>query len=200
MNEISTELIKYIEMTLFSDDAHTCNFYEEVIIDEIPCNITLKYFKEDGRVRLILHNKNINKKLFEMNDDEDDEYLYNLLTDPDYLILCSHIPIIDKCKYVLNNLNELIKNIKFCNYTGKFLHNRNINYANIRKDLPVFFKDNTNIRFKVNEDSKCSICYETTMTTSSCNHPICITCAINLKTDAEDDVVCPMCREVLTFI
>jgi hypothetical protein len=199
MNEISTELIKYIGSTLFDDEC-VSNIYEEVVIDNFPCYITLKYFKEDGRVRCILHNKNINKKLGELNDDYDDEYYFNLLTDPDYLILCSHIQLEEKCKYVLNNLNELIQNIKFCNYTGKFLHIRNIHYSNIRKDLPIFFKDNTNIKFKINEDSKCSICYETTMTTSSCNHPICMTCAINLKSDADQDIICPLCRDVLTFI
>ena len=190
--EISTDLLKYIETTLFSND-YTSNFYEEVLIDSILVNITLKYFVESGVVRCILHNKNIQKKLFEMNGDEDDAYLYNLLTDPDYIILCDHIPMIDKCKHTLNHLN-------FCNYTGKFLHTKNIHYSNIRKHLPIFFKDNTNIKFITSEEQKCCICYEPTITTSSCNHPICISCCINLKTDPDDDLICPMCREILTFI
>lgn len=197
--EISHELLKYVETTLFNND-NVCNFYEEVLIDNVPVYITLKYITECGKVRLILHNKNINKKLFEMNDDEDDEYLYNLLTDPDFLIICQHIPIIDKCKLTLNVVNDLIKNIKFCKYTGKFLHQKNIHYSHIRKQLPIFFKDNNNIKFITSEDNNCSICYDQTLTTSSCNHPICIICAINLKTDTDDDVICPLCREVLTFI
>ena len=45
---------KYFSDTLFKN-SNVCKFYDEVIIDDIPCFITLKYFKEDGRVRLILH-------------------------------------------------------------------------------------------------------------------------------------------------
>lgn len=198
-SKISTGLLKYVETTLFSND-YSCNFYEEVLVDNIPVNITLKYFVETGVVRCILHNKNIQKKLFEMNDDEEDEYLYNLLTDPNYIILCDHIPMVDKCKHVLVHLNTLIKNIKFCNYTGKFLHQKNIHYSNIRKDLPLFFKDNQNIKFITSEENKCCICYEPTIVVSSCDHPICITCAINIKPDQDDDCLCPMCREILSFI
>jgi hypothetical protein len=199
MTDISIKLMEYIQITLF-DNEYVSNFYEEVLIDNIPCYITLKYFKDTGRVRLILHNKNINKKLFELNDDEDDEYLYNLLTDPDYLIMCQHIPNTEKCKHVLNNLNELIKNIKFCKYTGKFLHQKNIHYGNIRNELSIFFKDNINIKFNTLESNTCSICYDKTMTTTSCNHPVCIPCAMDITHDADDDPLCPICRQVLYFI
>ena len=50
---------QYIENTLFGQDK-VCNFYDQVIIDSIPCHITLK-ITEDGTIRLILHNTNIHK-------------------------------------------------------------------------------------------------------------------------------------------
>jgi len=199
-HEISTELVKYIEQTLFSND-YVCNFFEDVLIDNIRCSITLKYFLINGTVRLILHNKNIEKKLFEQIDDDDDEYLYNLLSEPDFITLCVHIPIIEKCRFTLINLNEYIKNIKFCKYSGKFIHIKNIHYCKIRNEVPIFFKNNLNIKFNpVDSNNNCSVCYEQTITISSCNHPICIPCAMLLKQDLDDDILCPICRQLLYFL
>ena len=41
---------QYLENTLFGQE-RVCNFYDEVIIDSIPCHITLKHI-EDGTMRL----------------------------------------------------------------------------------------------------------------------------------------------------
>ena len=100
MNELPIELIKYIEMTLFGTDK-ICNFFEEVVIDDIPVHITLK-LATNGYVRLILHNKNIDKKLGEYNDDDEDEYLFNLLADADLVKICVHVPIDNRCNIVMN--------------------------------------------------------------------------------------------------
>lgn len=189
---------KYFETSLFSNP-HVCNFYDEVVIDHIPCHITLKYFV-DGRVRLILHNKNIHKKLNELNDDEDNEYLYNLLTDCDFVELGDHLPIQTKSKYIMEYLNEVISNIRFCRYNGKFIHKDNINYEAIHNVLPTFFKNNSNIKFNLSEDNKCSICMDNTLTVSSCNHPVCIPCATKIKPDIDGDQICPLCRDILTFV
>lgn len=199
MNEVSIEIMKYLEMTLFGNTG-TCNFFEEVVIDNIPVHITLKYLVDDGCVRLILHNKNIHKQLDETNDDEDDEYNYNLLTDANFLKICSHIPMNTKCKYTMETLNELIDNIRFCKYTGKFINKNNIHYAKVHQSLPIFFKNNNNIKFNTTESNTCVVCYDPTITTTSCNHSICITCAINVKLDVDGDIICPICREIMTFV
>lgn len=201
MTDLPIEFMKYLEMTLFTD-TNTCDFFEEVVIDNIPVHMTLKYLKIGitEYVRLILHNKNLTKQLNEITNDEDDEYYYNLLTDANFLKLCPHIPIKDKCKYTMNGLNELIDNIRFCKYTGKFIHKNNIHYAKVHQELPIFFKNNNNIKFNTTESNTCSVCYEPTITTTSCNHSICIPCAINIKHDVDNDVLCPICREVMTFV
>lgn len=199
MTTLSVEFMKYLEMTLFSND-YTCNFYEEVVIDNIPVHMTLKYLQIGGYIRLILHNKNLTKQLNELNDDEDDEYYYNLLTESNFLKICSHISIKDKCKYTMDGLHELIDNIRFCKYTGKFIHKNNIHYAKVHNELPSFFKNNNNIKFNTTESNTCVVCYEPTITTTSCNHSICIPCAINVKPDVDQDIPCPICREVMTFV
>jgi hypothetical protein len=190
---------RYFENTLFNNN-NVCNFYDEVVIDNIPCHITLKYFVSDGRIRLILHNKNIHKKLNELVDDEDNEYLYNLLTDCDFLQLGNNISTINKSKYIMEYLRETIDNIRFCKYNGKFVHKDNIHYATIHDMLPSFFKDTTNIRFNENSDSQCCVCMDNTITTGSCSHPICIPCAIKIHPDLDGDQICPICRSILTFV
>ena len=47
-------------------------------------------------------------------------------------------------------------------------------------------------RLFCDEDSECSVCYENTIITTSCNHSLCHTCFSNLKIK-----VCPLCRAVL---
>lgn len=190
---------KYFETTLFGN-THVCNFFDEVIIDNIPCHITLKYFVNDGRIRLILHNKNIQKKLNELVDDEDNEYLYNLLTDCDFLQLGNNLSPSVKSKYIMEYLSETIDNVRFCKYNGKFLHKDNIHYATIHDILPSFFKNNKNIRFNETNEHQCCVCMDNTITTGSCNHSICIPCAIQIKPDIDDDVICPLCRDVLSFV
>lgn len=198
---------RYFENTLFNSNrpydlsgSNVCNFYDEVVIDNIPCHITLKYFVIDGRIRLILHNKNIHKKLNELVDDEDNEYLYNLLTDCDFLQLGNNISTINKSKYIMEYLRETIDNIRFCKYNGKFVHKDNIHYATIHDMLPSFFKNTTNIRFNENCDSQCCVCMDNTITTASCSHPVCIPCAIKINPDLDGDQICPICRSILTFV
>jgi hypothetical protein len=198
-NTFSPDVIQYIETNLFEGD-HVCNFYEEVVIDSIPVHMTLKHIEINGYIRLILHNKNINKKLFETTDDEDDEYLYNLLSDCNFIQLCSHIPKNERCSLILTALNQIINNIRFCKYTGKFIHKNNINYSKVHLELPKIFKDNTNIKFNTNESNTCAICYEPTMCMTACNHTVCITCSIQIKPDIDEDVLCPICRDILLFV
>lgn len=190
---------RYFDTTLFNG-SNVCNFYDEVVIDNIPCHITLKYFVGDGRIRLILHNKNIHKKFNELLDDEANEYLYNLLTDCDFIQLGNNLSCSVKSQYIMEYLRETIDNIRFCKYNGKFVHKDNIHYATIHDMLPSFFKNTTNIRFHENSDSQCCVCMDNTMTTGSCAHPICIPCAIKINHDIDDDVLCPMCRSILTFV
>lgn len=199
MTDLPIEFMKYLEMTLFGSRG-ICEFFEEVVIDNITVHMTLKYIISENCVRLILHNKNIDKQLDETNDDEDDEYKYNLLTEANFLKMCPHIPMNTKCKYTMEALNELIDNIRFCKYTGKFIHKNNIHYAKVHQELPLFFKNNNNIKFNTTESNTCSVCYDPTITKTSCNHPLCIPCAINIKHDVDDDCLCPICREILTFI
>lgn len=188
---------QYIENTLFGQDK-VCNFYDQVIIDSIPCHITLK-ITEDGTIRLILHNTNIHKKLGELLNDEEDEYLFNLMDDP--VMFPGIIPNVRRYQYVMDKLNTTIQDIRFSKLHGKFMHKNNTQYTSIRDTIQVFFKDNSNIVFKKSEDEeKCCICYEETLTTGSCTHPVCIPCAINIKADQDNDVLCPICRDILSFV
>jgi len=190
---------QYLENTLFGQE-RVCNFYDEVIIDNIPCHITLKHI-EDGTMRLILHNTNIHKKLGELLNDEDDEYLYNLMDEPVMFQMCAHMPISQRSRYVMDRLNTIIRDIRFSKIHGKFLHKTNTQYTSIKDTIQVFFKDNENIQFKKSDDEeKCCICYEETLTTGSCTHPVCIPCAMNIKPDLENDQLCPICRDVLLFV
>lgn len=198
-----SDIINYVSSTLFSDD-HVCNFYEEVIIDNIPCYITMKY-TEDENVRLIIHAKNIHKKLGELLNDEDDDYLYNLIDEPIILQLNRHLPTSTKYQIVMEQLNNTIRDIRFSKYHGKFLNKntfrKTMDYSIMHESLQTFFKDNTNITFKkINDDAKCCICYEPTITTGCCTHPVCIPCVINIKPDEDDDILCPICRDVLLFV
>ena len=177
-----------------------CKFYDEVIIDDIPCFITLKYFNETGRVRLILHNENIQKKLNELVDDDDNEYMYNLLSDCDLLQLGNELDNHNKTKHIMEYLNEVITNIRFCRYNGKFIYRDNLHYKTIHDILPIYFKNNTNIRFENTSNHQCCICMENTLTVSSCNHPVCIPCAMRIVPDYDEDILCPLCRDLLTFI
>ena len=200
---------KFFEETLFTNN-QVCTFHDDVIIDKIPCNITLKYY-DDGRIRLILHHKNILKKLGELLNDEDDEYLYNLIEEPILFKMGHHMSITDspqgcdllgsKSRFVMEQLNIAIQNIRFCKYRGKFIHKDTVYYSSIRDQIHVFFKDNTNIQFSDEDDGdKCCICYESTITTGCCTHPICIPCAIQIKSDEDGDILCPICRDVLAFV
>ena len=135
-----------------------------------------------------------------MNDDDEDEYLYNLLADADLVKICVHVPVNNRCNIVMNILNEFIRNIRFCKYTGKFIHKNNVHYAKVHQSLPTVFKNNENIRFNTTESNNCVVCYEKTITVTSCNHSVCIPCAINIKRDQDDDALCPICREVMAFV
>jgi len=199
-DSFATGVIQYLETNLFNDVNQICNFFEEVVIDGVPVHMTLKYLENSKVVRLILHNKNINKKLFETSDDEDDEYMYNLLSDCNFIKLCDHIPITNRCPLILESLNKLINNIRFCKYTGKFIHKNNINYSKVHQELPNIFKNNDNIKFNTNESYNCVVCYDPTMTVTSCNHSICISCALNIKPDIDGDILCPICRGVMMFV
>lgn len=189
---------KFFEDTLFTNE-QVCSFHDDVIIDNIPCNITLKYYN-DGRIRLILHHKNILKKLGELLNDEEDEYLYNLIDEPILFQMGHHMSIENKSKYVMEQLNVVIQNIRFCKYTGKFVHKDIVDYVHVKDQIHSFFKNNTNIKFSVSEEDKCCICYENTLTTGCCTHPICIPCSIQIKPDEESDILCPICRDVLAFV
>lgn len=200
MSKIPDIFVKYLQDTLFSDD-NLCHFLEEVIIDDMPVFITLNYFKSTGVVRLILHNENILKKLDEHADDEKDEYLYNLLNNCDIIHhLKTGYTEEQKALQTLTRLNEIIKDIRFCKYTGKFIHKHNMIYAKIHETLPLIFMDNENVRFKPVECNSCVICYEKTKTISACNHSVCIPCASNINHDIDDDILCPICRDVLLFV
>ena len=188
---------QYIENTLFGEE-RVSNFYDEVIISGIPCHITLKN-TEDGTIRLILHNTNIHKKLGELLNDEDDAYLYNLMDEPVMCQICHHMP--HRARYVMDRLNTIIRDIRFSKVHGKFLHKNNTLYMSIKDTIQVFFKDNENIQFKkIDDDSRCCICYEETLTTSCCAHPLCIPCAIEIKPDEDGEQLCPICRDVLLFV
>lgn len=192
---------QYLVHTLFGSE-RVCNFYDQVIIDNIPCHITLKWL-EDGTIRLILHNVNIRKKLGELLNDEDDVYLYNLMDDPNMYQMCDHMPITHRSKFLMDRLFIAIQDIKFSKIHGKFLHKTNMLYTSIKDTIQVFFKDNTNIKFKNREKENnptCSVCMEETFTVSSCNHPICIPCAICIIPDSDDDLLCPLCRDILAFV
>lgn len=190
---------KYFQETLFTNN-QVCTFHDGVIIDNIPCNITLKYYN-DGKIRLILHHKNILKKLGELLNDEDDEYLYNLIEEPILFQIGNHMSLETKSRYVMEQLNVAIQNIRFCKYRGKFVHRDIVDYVLVKDQIQAFFKDNTNIHFCVDDDQdKCSICYESTITTGCCTHPICIPCAMQIKPDEEDDILCPICRDILAFV
>lgn len=191
--------MKYLEDTLFEDNI--CHFLEEVIIDNIPVFITLNNLEDEGIVRLILYNENINKKLHEVNTDAKDCYLYNLLNNADIIHhLCPHLSITEKCKLVLQRLNDVIRDIRFCKYLGKFINKLNISYSKLHEFMPELFSNNDNIKFKQDVSNSCVVCYDKTKTTTSCNHPICIPCAMNVKHDIDDDVLCPICRDIMTFV
>ena len=189
---------QYLENTLFGPEK-VCNFYEEVIIDNIPVHMTIKHI-EDGTVRLILHNTNIHKKLGELLTDEDDEYFFNLMDEPSMFQMCPNMSIATRSRFVMDQLNTIITDIRFSKLHGKFTHKNNTQYTSIKNTVQTFFKDNKNIRFKDSDIPDCCICYEETLSTSCCEHPLCIQCAINIQPDIDGDILCPICRDILLFI
>jgi hypothetical protein len=114
-----------------------------------------------------------------------------------------------KSRFVMEQLNIAIQNIRFCKYTGKYVHKdvvlpkeaSRLDYVLVKDQIQAYFKDNTNIHFSVSDDEdKCCICYEPTLTRGCCTHSICIPCAIQIKPDDEDDILCPICRDILAFV
>jgi hypothetical protein len=123
-------------------------------------------------------------------------------------VLVTNIDNLEFYHYVnaLRKINGILRNCKFDKFCGKFIDPNNIcgcvkNQKLIRKALTCLTKNNTNI---VTNSDTCTVCYDTTLNRTSCNHCVCLVCldtiaqSINMndpdKCPAEQPILCPICR------
>ncbi len=88
-----------------------------------------------------------------------------------------------------------LKKLKFNNFTGKFTeHNTNEKLYDAFKICNV----------TIEEGEECSVCYEKTLTKTTCKHSVCYRCIekIPVTIDEEEDlnyIGCPICRHNVIY-
>ena len=85
---------------------------------------------------------------------------------------------------------EFMGTLKFSKFEGRFISKKSIQKEALQK---IVFSD-----FMEKETSQevCSVCLEPTKTRTACNHTLCIPCWQQVK---EENKVCPLCRESISF-
>ena len=90
----------------------------------------------------------------------------------------------------VDNALDVLKNIKFDVFSGKFYTNGDDkveNARNLAMSLKRKFEGDEHIQFGFEE---CCVCFDLTSTKTSCDHYLCVKCASNLKKKRS----CPVCR------
>jgi hypothetical protein len=85
------------------------------------------------------------------------------------------------------NMIDGLKEMKFDNFLGKFMNSHKITpslYSNT-KQLPMFHHPNIEMDY-----IECCVCFEITISKTTCFHPLCLRCYSKIKTNH-----CPLCRE-----
>ncbi len=88
-----------------------------------------------------------------------------------------------------------LKKLKFNNFTGKFTE------YNINENLYDAFKI---CNVTIEEGEECSVCYEKTLTKTTCKHSVCYRCIekIPVTIDEEENtpnISCPICRHNVIY-
>lgn len=95
----------------------------------------------------------------------------------------------------INIFKEYLYNCLFYVYTvcHKFRFHPMLKFFHHKNDISKLAEiKNRRHRLFGDEDNECSVCFETTITTTPCNHSLCHSCYSKLTTK-----VCPLCRAVL---
>jgi len=86
----------------------------------------------------------------------------------------------------LPNVLELLTNLEEVKKTYRFFEHKLVSPKEYE------FAQNQRIFFPIPSDKTCSVCYESTIEYSTCNHPICFKC--RMKCILSDKDSCPICR------
>jgi|LauGreDrversion4_2_1035121.scaffolds.fasta_scaffold59687_2 hypothetical protein len=80
-----------------------------------------------------------------------------------------------------------LKDMKFDNFLGKFTNPSKITppYYSDKKEMPMFHHPNIEMDY-----TECCVCFELTISKTTCFHPLCLRCYSKIKTNH-----CPLCRE-----
>ena len=179
----------------WSNDYYGEVLFKSIKMDGISVNVYIN----------IENNKSIELKIESdriFNSNSEEMYLYFdeiLVTDVYNLEFYNYVNAFRK-------INGILRNCKFDKFYGKFIDPNSIcgcvkNQKLIRKALTCLTKNNTNI---VTNSDTCAVCYDTTLNRTSCNHCVCLVCldtiaqSINMndpdKCPAEQEIICPICR------
>jgi len=126
----------------------------------------------------------------------DDHYPYVLYK----ASVCKENTKPDKLKNIISMLTwsrDMLNYLKYDNITGKLYDTRiteNVQKYRDINDLCIEIFGSIVVKKLRTE---CCVCYEKTDTVSECGHNICLTCASKVKENDDEEVLCPMCREVL---
>jgi len=154
-------------------------------IDNLPVSVYIKRRFDNNKKKTTKYTLDINLNfetngLYDYNDDDDVVKVYqkNLLCQTK----SSENKNMETC---VKTLIYLSQSLKFDNYQSKFIEDSESRYYALERKA---FKNNLN-------DQECSICYDSTTSTTLCDHPICVKCFYNLRKKNEV-VKCPICRKV----
>ena len=100
----------------------------------------------------------------------------------------------------ISTLVELLTHLEEVKKTYRFIEHKLVSPSEYE------FAKNQRIFFPIPSDKCCSVCYDSTIEYSICNHPICFKCRMKCIMSEKDS--CPLCREekisifpqVLTYI
>lgn len=107
------------------------------------------------------------------------------------LTLCQKFKDFDE--NILYLFNNVIKNLKFDIYYGKFIYG-DLKINSFNNSLTSILKSFENIKI-IGE--ACCVCNEETTTQTDCNHPLCIGCFLKIKNSHHLNKQCPLCRAEL---
>lgn len=182
-------LIEEIQNFLLDvEDGEECCFHNHLEIDticDIPVNSYLKMnltFQEDGNESFVAIDTQL--VIFLRSPISTDRILFEYdLADSEEV---DEEALVQKCIQQVGNIIRVLKDITFDTYLGVFVESTHTSKKfnqYINKELLECPK----IKFV---GSQCCVCYEDTITQTTCKHFVCISCICQLQ-----DARCPICRE-----
>ena len=151
-----------------------------VIIDDISVDIFVAK-ENDKKNKYSYYITNNKLKSSSGSDDSDDDIKFLELED-------------------VSTLVELLTHLEEVKKTYRFIEHKLVSPSEYE------FAKNQRIFFPIPSDKCCSICYDSTIEYSICNHPICFKCRIKCIFSDKDS--CPLCRvekisifpDILTYV